>query len=79
MEISLEQVHNGKAGLSKHREAILARVPHQNDWAFFSKGSISMKDIAFLTSSTGDEFAILTGKKEESFGVSGYRKRNRIY
>ena len=65
MEISLEQVHNGKAGLSKHREAILTRVPHQNAWAFFSKGSISMKDIAFLTARTGDEFAILTGKKED--------------
>lgn len=65
VEISLEQVHNGKAGLSKHREAILARVPNSNDWAFFSKGSISMRDIAFLTARTGDEFAILSGKKED--------------
>ena len=65
MEISLEQVHKGKAGLNKHREAILARVPDAGNWAFFSKGSISMKDIAFLTAKTGDEFAILAGKKED--------------
>lgn len=65
IEISLEQVRKGKAGLNKHREAILARVPGSGNWAFFPKGSISMKDIAFLTAKTGDEFAILTGKKED--------------
>ena len=63
MEISLEKVRQGKAGLSKHREALLSRVPRANDWACFPKGNISMKDIAFLTAKTGDEFAILSGKK----------------
>lgn len=65
MEISLEQVRLGKAGLNKHRESLLARVPNSYDWAVFCKESISMKDIAYLTAQTGDEFAILTGKKED--------------
>lgn len=65
IEISLEQVRQGKAGLNKHRKAILARVPDSYDWATFPKESISLKDIAYLTAQTGDEFAVLTGKKED--------------
>ena len=65
MEISLEKVRQGKAGLNKHRRSLLFRVPNPNNWANFPKGSISMKDVAYLTAKTGDEFAILTGKKED--------------
>ncbi len=63
--ISLEKVKQGKAGLNKHRQSLLNRVPKTNNWANFSKGSISMKDIAFLSAKTGDEFAILAGKRED--------------
>ena len=65
MEISLEQVRLGNAGLNRHREVLLARVPNSYDWATAPKGSISMKDIAYLTAQTGDELAILSGKKED--------------
>lgn len=63
--ISLEKVKQGKAGLNKHRQSLLNRVPKPNDWSNFPKGSITMKDIAFLTAKTGDEFAILSGKRED--------------
>lgn len=62
---SLEKVKQGKAGLNKHRQSLLNRVPKPGNWANFTKGSITMKDIAFLTAKTGDEFAILVGKKED--------------
>ena len=62
---SLEKVKQGKAGLNQHRQSLLNRVPKSNDWANFSKGSVTMKDIAFLTAKTGDEFAILAGKRED--------------
>jgi len=65
MEISLEKVRQGKAGLNNHRKAMLSRVSKANEWAYFPKGSISMKDIAFLTAKTGDEFAILIGRKKD--------------
>ncbi len=62
---ALEKIKQGKAGLNKHRQSLLSRVPKPNDWANFSKGSVTMKDIAFLTAKTGDEFAILAGKRED--------------
>ena len=62
---SLEKVKEGKAGLNKHRQSLLNRVPKSGGWANFPKGSITMKDIAFLSAKTGDEFAILAGKKED--------------
>lgn len=65
MRVSLENVKLGKFGLTKHRIELLNRVPRTNDWAKFQKDTISMKDIAFLTATTGDEFAILKGKKED--------------
>ena len=73
-EISLEKVRQGTAGLNKHREALLLRVRNANDWACFPKESITMKDIAFLTAKTGDEFAILTGKREDILfhGISNH-------
>ena len=63
--ISLEAVKYGMSGLNEHRMGLLSRVPNTNDWAKFPKESLTMKDIAFLTAKTGDEFAILRGKKED--------------
>ena len=65
LQISLEDVKRGRAGLNKHRQSLLERVPKTGDWAKFAADSISMKDIAFLTAKTGDEFAILKGKKAD--------------
>ena len=63
--VSLENVMKGTSGLNEHRVSLLNRVPNTNDWARFNKDSLSMKDLAFLTAKTGDEFAILRGKKED--------------
>lgn len=65
MEVSLNNIKNGSAGLNKHRQHLLSKVPRSNDWSYFSKGSISIKDIAYLTAKTGHEFALLRGKKED--------------
>lgn len=65
LKISLENVKYGRDGLNEHRAKLLKRVPETNDWAKFPYGSLTMKDIAFLTAKTGDEFAILRGKKED--------------
>lgn len=65
MQISLQAVRNGKAGLDAHRQAILNRVPAQGDWASFGFETIELKDLAYLSAKTGDEFALLRGKKED--------------
>ena len=61
-QVSLDAVKHGKAGLDKRRKGLLDRVPHQGDSAEFVPGSLEMKDLAYLTAKTGDEFAILRGK-----------------
>jgi len=65
LTISLNNVKRGTSGLNEHRVGLLNRVPKTGDWARFNKGSLTMKDLAFLTAKTGDEFAILCGKKED--------------
>lgn len=65
MRISLDKVNRGEAGLSERRKRLLERVPRSGDWTKFEKNRICMKDIAYLTAKTGDEFAILNGKKED--------------
>lgn len=63
MRVSLESIRRGDAGLDEHRAAMLRRVPDVGDWAKFSYGHLSMKDLAYLTAKTGHEFAILRGKR----------------
>lgn len=65
MQISLESVRLGKAGLNDHRALLLNRVPKSGDWAKYPKDSLTTKDIAFLSAKTNDEFAILRGKRED--------------
>lgn len=65
MQVSLQSVRSGKAGLDAHRESMLSRIPKQGDWAKFEFNSIELKDLAYLTAKTGDEFALLRGKKED--------------
>lgn len=63
MQISLASVREGTAGLNKHRKKLLEKVPNSGDWIKILSGNTTLRDIAFLTAKTGDEFAILTGKK----------------
>lgn len=62
---SLEAIRNGEAGLTERRKNILNRVPNSDDWAAFTKDSVSTKDIAYLSAATGHEFALLRGKKKD--------------
>lgn len=64
-QISLDAIRHGKAGLNEHRKGLLDRVPNQGDDAEFEAGSIELKDLAYLTAMTGDEFAILRGKDKD--------------
>ena len=70
---SLESVRLGKAGLDAHRQVMLMRVPDTGQWASFERGSLELKDLAYLTAKTGDEFAILRGKKEDVLFHGGRR------
>lgn len=63
--IALESVRQNIAGLNKHRQSLLSRVPHTNDWAKFKVNSITTKDLAFLSAASSDEFALLRGKHED--------------
>lgn len=65
MRTSLASIRSGSGGLDAHRQAMLNRVPYPGDWAKFSLGHLSMKDLAYLTAKTGHEFAILRGKSED--------------
>ena len=64
-KISLEAIRNEQAGLNKHRQSLLNRVPDQNSWASLKLNSVEDKDIAYLSAATGDEFALLRGKNED--------------
>ena len=63
--ISLEAVRLGEAGLNQHRQSLLNRVPNQNDWAALPRDSVTIKDIAYLSAATHDEFALLRGKSKD--------------
>lgn len=65
MEVSLQSIKNGTAGLNKHRQYLLSKVPDSNKWFCFPKNSISIKDIAYLSAKTGHEFALLRGKDKD--------------
>ncbi|MCQ2549935.1 MAG: hypothetical protein MJ134_07830 [Lachnospiraceae bacterium] len=64
-QISLQYIREQRDGLNKHRESLLNRVPKRESWAIFSLNSIEDKDLAYLSASTGDEFALLRGKKQD--------------
>ena len=65
LRISLASLRDGSGGLDAHRQSMLDRVPCPGDWAKFSLGHLSMKDLAYLTAKTGHEFAILRGRTED--------------
>lgn len=63
--VSLEAIRVGEAGLNSHRQSLLDRVPNVSDWARFKREFIEIKDLAYLSAKTRDEFALLRGKKED--------------
>lgn len=63
--ISLEAVRLGEAGLNQHRQGLLNRVPKQNDWVALERERVTVKDIAYLSAATHDEFALLRGKTRD--------------
>ena len=63
--VSLDMVRLGKAGLDDHRQSVLNRVSKQYSWAILGKETLTMIDLAYLTAKTGDEFAILSGKRDD--------------
>ncbi len=65
MQISLQAIRNGSAGLDARRKSMLARVSNTGDWASFGLETLTTKDVAYLTAYTGHEFAILRGKHKD--------------
>ncbi len=65
MQVSLDAIFNGNAGLTEHRKRLLEHVPNSNDWAALPLGSLETKDIAYLSAATHHEFAILRGKTKD--------------
>ena len=65
LQISLEAIRSGNAGLNAHRQEMLNRVPATGDWSRFDINTVELRDLAYLTAKTGDEFALLRGKKED--------------
>lgn len=62
---SLEAIRIGEAGLNKHRQMLLNRVPEPGDFASFPLNKIEIKDLAYLSASQNHEFALLRGKKND--------------
>ena len=65
IQISLEAIREGEAGLNPHRQSMLNRVPEVGDFASFRHESIELVDLAYLTAKTGHEFALLRGKEND--------------
>ena len=65
LQVSLQAVASGIAGLNQRRQNMLLRVPETGDWSRFAHCSLEMEALAFLTAATGHEFAILRGKHDD--------------
>lgn len=62
---SLADIAAGKAGLDKRRQNILGRLGESGSSHRFEKGSISNRDLAYLSAATGNEFALFRSKNED--------------
>ena len=69
----IEQRHTGKGNPNailhfsvslNNRQQLLAQLPEYDSRAIVNKKSVSMADLAALTASTGDEFAMFTRRSE---------------
>ncbi len=65
IQISLESIRLGEAGLTQRRENLLNRVPNKGDYAPFKKDSVTIEDLAYLSAQEGHEFALLRSKSND--------------
>ena len=63
--LSLASIREGKAELNHHRKQLLAKIPRSDDWVSLSPNTVTNLDLAYLSAKTGDEFALLRGKRED--------------
>ena len=64
-KISLDAIRNKEAGLNEHRTRLLSRVADRECWGTFPLESVEIKDLAYLSAATGDEFALLRSKHSD--------------
>ena len=62
---ALEGLRQGSAGLNKHRQNLLDKVPNTGDFASFARNHIEVKDLAYISAKVGHEFALLRSKKHD--------------
>lgn len=62
---SLKQIAEGRAGLSKRRKNILARIQNTGEYHRYKREEISTRDLAYLSAATGHEFALFRSKRED--------------
>lgn len=65
LQISLDAIRSGNAGLTEKRMKMLDRVPNIGEYASFQHNTLEIKDLAFLSAFTNHEFALLRGKKND--------------
>lgn len=65
MRKSLESIRHGDDKLSKRRASILSKVRERDTYEHFPLDFIEYIDLAYLSAATGDEFALLRGKRED--------------
>ena len=62
---SLLDIRSGKAGLDKRRQNILNRMPYSGDFLKLQRESISVRDLAYLSAATSNEFTLFRGKEHD--------------
>lgn len=62
---SLMDIASGKAGLNKKRQNILNRLPKSGAFFRYPKETLSIRDLAYLSAATDDEFALFRSKTED--------------
>ena len=62
---SLLDIAEGKAGLNKKRQSILNKLKESGAVSRYDKGTISTRDLAYLSAATKNEFALFRSKKED--------------
>lgn len=62
---SLMDIAAGKAGLNQHRQNILNKLQNSGDYARYEIDSITIRDLAYLSAATRNEFALFRSKRED--------------
>ena len=62
---SLQEISEGKAGLDKRRQNMLNRLPESGSYHRYERESIQVRDLAYLSAATDNEFALFRSKTED--------------